>query len=97
MALEIVFRPQAEDEALSVLRWYESRRPGLGREFGQALDVLIARIAASPLAFPRVHNETRRAILSRFPYAVYFRLAREAIIVLAIHGRQHPSRWRRRS
>ena len=97
MALEVVFRSQAEDEALEVRRWYESRRPGLGREFGQALDVLIARIAASPLAFPRVHNETRRAILSRFPYAVYFRLAKEAVIVLAIHGRQHPSRWRGRS
>jgi hypothetical protein len=67
VALDVVFRPQAEDEALEVRQWYESRRPGLGREFGQALDVLIARIAASPFAFPRVHNETRRAVLSRFP------------------------------
>ena len=97
MALEVVFRPQAEDEALEVRQWYETRRVGLGREFGEALDLLIARIAASPLAFPRVHNETRRAVLSRFPYAVYFRLTNEAVIVLGIHGRQHPSRWRRRS
>jgi hypothetical protein len=97
VALDVVFRPQAEDEALEVRQWYESRRPGLGREFGQAVDVLIARIATSPFAFPRVHNETRRAVLSRFPCAVYFRLANETVIVLAIHGRQHPSRWRRRS
>ena len=26
------------------------------------------RIAAGPLHFPRVHGETRRAVLSRFPY-----------------------------
>ncbi|HEY5618455.1 MAG TPA: hypothetical protein VIK60_10945 [Vicinamibacterales bacterium] len=97
MALDVVFRPQAEDEALEVRQWYESRRPGLGQEFGQALDALIARVAASPLAFPPVHNATRRAVLSRFPYAVYFRLAKEAVIVLAIHGRQPPSRWRGRS
>ena len=97
MALEVVFRLQAEDEVLEVRQWYESRRPGLGQEFGQALDVLIARLAASPLAFPRVHNETRRAVLSRFPYAVYFRLAEEVVVALAIHGRQHPSRWKRRS
>jgi plasmid stabilization system protein ParE len=96
VALEVVFRPQAEDEALEVRQWYESRRPGLGREFGQALDVVIARMAASPLAFPRVHDETRRAVLSRFPYALYFRLANETVVVLAIHGRQHPTRWRRR-
>ena len=97
MALQVVFRPQAEDEVLEVRHWYESRRPGLGQEFGRALDLLIARIAASPLAFPRVHNETRRAVLSRFPYDIYFRVADEALVVLAIHGRQHPSRWRRRS
>jgi plasmid stabilization system protein ParE len=91
VALPVVFRLQAEDEALEVRQWYESRRTGLGQKFGQA------RIATSPLAFPRVHGETRRSVLSRFPYAVYFRVADEAIVVLAIHGRQHPSRWQRRS
>jgi plasmid stabilization system protein ParE len=80
-----------------VRQWYESRRPGLGREFRQSLDVLIARIAATPHAFPRVHDETRREVLSRFPYAVYFRVADQTIVVLAIHGRQHPPRWKRRS
>ncbi len=97
MGRRVVFRPQAEDEALDVRQWYEARRPGLGQEFGQALDALVTRIADNPLAFPSVHNETRRAVLSRFPYAVYFRVAGEAVVVLAIHGRQHPSRWRRRS
>ena len=62
-------------------QWYEAKRPGLGQEFGQALDVLVARIAESPLAFPRVHSESRRAVLSRFPYAVYFRVADEAVVV----------------
>lgn len=77
--------------------WYEARRAGLGREFGQEVDGLIARIASSPLAFPRVHNETRRAVLTRFPYAIYFRVADESVVVLAVHGRQHPGRWKRRS
>ena len=56
MALSVVFRPQAEDEALEVRQWYELRRAGLGREFGQALDVLVLRIASNPLVFPRVHS-----------------------------------------
>ena len=97
MALAIVFRPQAEDELLEVRQWYEARRAGLGREFGEAVDSLINRIAANPLAFPRVHNDTRRAVLPRFPYAVYFRVAEGAAVVLAVHGRQHPARWKRRS
>ena len=67
----IVFRPQAEDDALEARAWYEARRAGLGKEFGMAVDELVSRIAANPLAFPLVHKETRRAVLSRFPYAIY--------------------------
>jgi plasmid stabilization system protein ParE len=97
VALEVVFRPRAEDEALDVRQWYESKRFGLGREFAEELNRIVERIAAGPLHFPRVHGETRRAVLSRFPYAVYFRVADAAVVVLAIHGRQHPSRWQRRA
>ena len=93
----IVFRPQAEDDALEARAWYEARRAGLGKEFGMAVDELVSRIAANPLAFPLVHKETRRAVLSRFPYAIYFRVASEEIVVQALHGRQHPSNWRARS
>ena len=67
MARRVVFRPQAEDEVLEVRQWYEAKRSGLGQEFGQQLDALMARIAERPLAFPRVHHETRRAVLPRVP------------------------------
>jgi plasmid stabilization system protein ParE len=97
VALEVVFRPQAEDEVLEVRQWYESKRFGLGREFGEELNRIVEHIAAGPLQFPRVHGETRRAVLSRFPYAVYFRVADTTVVVLAIHGRQHPSRWQSRA
>ena len=79
-----------------VRQWYEARRVGLGQEFGQAVDGLVKRVATNPLVFPRVHNDTRRAVLSRFPYAIYFRVAENAVVVLAVHGRQHPVRWKRR-
>jgi hypothetical protein len=39
----------------------------------------------------------RRVILQRFPYAVYFRVEAHEIIVLAVHGRQDPNRWQKRS
>ena len=94
MTRQVVFRPQAEDDALEVRRWYEERREGLGMEFGVAVDELVERIGANPLAFQRAHNETRRAVLSRFPYAIYFRIVGEEIVVLAVHGRQYPSHWR---
>ena len=39
----------------------------------------------------------RRAVLSRFPYALYFRMTDDSIVVLAVHGRQDLSRWQKRS
>jgi hypothetical protein len=40
----LVFRPQAEAEALEARRWYEARRAGLGDEFGAEVDAAVARI-----------------------------------------------------
>ena len=97
MALEVVFRPQDEAGELEVRQWYESKRVGLGREFGEELNRIVERIAVGPLQFPRVHGETRRATVRPGPYAVYFRVADAAVVVLAIHGRQHPSHWQRRA
>ena len=87
-----IFRPEAEAQ-----RWYEGRRLGLGEESGAAVDATVARMVERPLAFPRVRGETRRAVFIRFPYALYFRVPDESIVVLAVHGRQNPVRWRRRA
>ena len=37
------------------------------------------------------------AVLRRVPYAVYFRVAGDVVVVVAVHGRQHPSQWQGRS
>ncbi len=97
MPYTAVFRPEAGEEVLEARRWYESRSEGLGQRFADALDALMTRVLARPLAFPEVHGDTRRAVLARFPYAVYFRIDGELVVVLAVHGRQDPARWQGRS
>ena len=77
--------------------WYESRRLGLGTQFVEALEHTVARIAENPATSPKVHGAVRRAVLRRFPYAVYFRPVGDIVVVLAVHGRQHPERWRSRA
>ena len=96
MTRQVVFRPEAEDEVLDAREWYETRRSGLGKEFVQAVDEIVGRIVKNPSAYQRAHKETRRAVLSRFPYAVYYRVAGDDIVVQAVHVRQHPSRWKSR-
>ena len=96
MPQTVVFRPEAEDEALEARQWYEARSTGMGRRFATAVDAMIARIVANPLAFPQVHGKTRRAVLTRFPYAIYFRHEGDVIVVLSVHGRQDPAKWQSR-
>ena len=97
MTWRIVIRPQALDDLVETRRWYDGRRQGLGEEVGHAADDLILRIAEAPLAFPRAEAETRRAVLYRFPYSIYFWIEGDAVVILTIHGRQDPTRWQQRA
>lgn len=97
MTRPVAFRPEADRELFESFAWYEQKREGLGAEFARAVVDLITRLADHPFAFPRVYGEVRRATLRRFPYAVYFRLSADEIVVLAVHGRQNPSRWQTRA
>jgi plasmid stabilization system protein ParE len=93
----VSFRPEAEAETHETRDWYEGRQQGLGAAFRAALEETLQQVVENPLLYRRVRGETRRAILSRFPYAVYFRLIGDDILVLAVHGRQHQRRWRSRA
>lgn len=96
MTRKPVFRPQADQEVQSARQWYEEQRPGLGIEFANAIDEVVERISSNPLAFPTVHMETRRAVVRRFPYGIYFRVLEDQIVITAVmHGRRHQRRWQR--
>jgi plasmid stabilization system protein ParE len=78
-------------------QWYEEQRVGLGAVFAAAVDRTVAGILEKPLAYPQIHGETRRALVRRFPYAVYFRPVADEVVVLAVmHGRRLPRRWQSR-
>ncbi len=97
MTLPVRFLPEARQDALETRAWYEDRQSGLGALFSKSLAAAVERLQAAPLRYPQVMGAVRRVILQRFPYAVYFRLEADEIIVLAVHGRQDPNRWQKRS
>ena len=97
MTPRIVFRPQAQAEIEAAREWYERESLGLGSRFVSAVDDALGRLVDRPLAFPCVRRDVRRALLRRFPYAVFFRVRESEIVVVAvIHGRRHARRWRTR-
>ena len=96
--MRIVVRPAAAADIDEAFLWYEGQRPDLGHEFLAAAQTLIDAVAQYPLRYPVVRRNTRRALLRRFPYAIYFRIYDEAIVVVAcMHGRRNPRRWQART
>jgi plasmid stabilization system protein ParE len=65
---------------------------GLGEAFFEQAFDLIQKIAKSPHQFPSVAPPVRRALLHRFPYAIYFLLEEETLMIIAVlHQRRDPS------
>ncbi|TAN48747.1 MAG: type II toxin-antitoxin system RelE/ParE family toxin [Betaproteobacteria bacterium] len=96
--MRIVVRPAAAADIDEAFLWYEGQRPGLGHEFLATAQTLINAVAQHPLRYPVVRRDTRRALLRRFPYTVYFRIYDEVVVVVAcMHGRRNPRRWQVRT
>jgi plasmid stabilization system protein ParE len=94
----VVVRPLAEADIIEARTWYDEQEPGLGGSFRDAVALAIWQIAESPLSFPRVHDEMRRARVRRFPYAICFRVHLEDVVILAVtHDSRDPRRWQTRS
>ena len=68
------------------------REPALAGDVAESVVSAIERIRLTPQSFPLIHGQFRRVVLSRFPYAVYFREQGAEILVVAVHGRQDPRR-----
>lgn len=96
MALPVVYRHEAGRDLAGASGWYEEQRVGLGEEFLAAVDLTFDAIERFPEAFRRVHGEVRRANVSRFPYAVFYRIDPRHVLILAIvHTARDPTLWPR--
>ena len=68
----LISRPDADTDVEAAFDWYEGEAPGLGLQFLEELRRSYERVIAGPARYQIVAREIRRALLRRFPYAVYF-------------------------
>jgi toxin ParE1/3/4 len=98
MSYEIIVRPEAAREVQEAFDWYEEKSEGLGLEFLRAADACMAGIQRSPQASPMMYQEVRRSLLRKFPYALFYIVREERVIVLAcFHAKRDPLDWMRRA
>jgi plasmid stabilization system protein ParE len=97
MAVELLLAQEVQKDVDEAYSWYEDRRAGLGEEFLSCVDACIRAICRMPELHPVVHAEYRRALVRRFPYAVFYEYAGEQVTVYSIfHTSQDPEKWRGR-
>lgn len=93
----LISEPLADLDVEAAFEWYENERPGLGLEFLDELRAAYSRIADGPLKYQHLRSGVRRALLKRFPYAVYFAIEGDiAVVVAVLHASRDPAEWQRR-
>ena len=77
--------------------WYEARRIGLGEEFVCSVDACIEAIRRRPKMHALVHENYRRGLMRRFPYAVFYEYVGDAVTVYSVfHTSRDPDKWHQR-
>lgn len=94
----LVFRPEVQEEVNEAYNWYEKQKSGLGDEFLDSVEQTLNRVSSMPKSYQVVYRDVRRAVVKRFPYAVYYRVISSRVIVTAIfHARRDPKSWQTRN
>ena len=89
---ELIFTPQAFDDARAAQQWYDRQREGLGAAFVNALEAAVDRLRRMPDAGKPIEAPFRRVALRRFPYEIFYEFdAHRVLIVLVFHTAREPA------
>lgn len=92
----VVYRRRVGRDLAEAFAYYEEQVEGLGERFLSTVDLTFGAIERYPEMFAKVHSDVRRAIISHFPYAVFYRIERQRIVVFRVlHTARDPRAWPR--
>jgi plasmid stabilization system protein ParE len=66
--------------------YYENERQGLGERLLEIIDSVFENIADFPQIYPIMFDNVHRALLPKYPYAVYYTFESDQAIVVAIRN-----------
>lgn len=89
--MQIRFLPEADADLVEARVWYGLQRNGLDVELMRRIDETLDRISYTPRRFPLIHQHLRRAIVRQFPFAIFYEVRGNEIVVHAVfHSRRNP-------
>lgn len=91
------FVAPADLELDEAVRYYDHQLPGLGYRFFQETAAAVERVLFMPEAWPRVGERTLRCMLKGFPYALFYILEKDEVLIAAVaHLHRDPEHYRDR-
>lgn len=91
------FVKPAEDELAEALDHYGQITPGLGDRFLGEVREAVRLIEEFPRNAPVIARQVRRKVVFEFPYSLFYIVASEEIVILAVaHQKRRPLHWKRR-
>ena len=98
MNYRVHIRPEAETDIKEAAIWYEKQQKSLGNDFLDEVQSTFEIISNNPHLYVEIHRQVRRALIHRFPFAIYYRIEKKRLIVFAVmHGSRHPRQWKQRA
>ena len=92
-----IYRPAAAADIDRAYARYEMERKGLGEEFLAEVYATARLVLERPTVYPVVVRQTRRALIHRFPYGLFYRVLDDTVVFVAcFHTSRDPALWARR-
>jgi hypothetical protein len=91
------FHPEADEEFVEAVAYYEECESGLGLDFARETHAAIQNALDYPTLWPEIEDGVRRCLVHRFPYGVLYSTEPHGIFVLAVmHLHRNPDYWKHR-
>ena len=92
--MKVSFHPEARAELRNAGRWYYERSPLSATAFAHAVDNAVSRIKEAPNSFQLAEHDTRKLVLQRFPFNIFYRTGEAEIVIVAVaHQKRRPGYW----
>ena len=96
--MEIRFHPAARTEVTEAESWYRERSPLAAVGFSSEIARAVRLLSEAPDRYPPSAHGTRRFLLRRYPFSIFYRINSEVIEVVAVaHQKRRPDYWATRS
>ncbi len=86
----LAYTPRAKQDVEEAFLWYKKQQKGLGNDFLACMENTLKDIMDFPEIYPVCYKKFRRALLHKFPFAVFYTIERHNIVIHAVFN-QHQS------